>query len=350
MPLPKPQTDETQDEFLQRCTGDDLMNEEYTDTDQRYAICLAQWQKKAHPHGEHLCVCPECSSEISVKEDVKCNTQKCPECGAKMRAKEIGEKRQVWRFGMETKTLNFEVKEIDEEAGIFEGYAATFSKTPDNYGDVIEKGAFKQTLKDGGKRVKILWNHNVMEPIGKPLELNEDEVGLHIKGQLSLGVQRAREVLSLMKDGVITEMSIGYDTITEGWEKGIRHLRELRLWDASPVTFAANPEASITGVKADLEHLLKSGRVLSATNKDKVQAAINALQALLDNADDNDSSKSTQEPAPTTPEPEKVKEAAELEGILSSIEAELAHFDTKAAEARIDQLLEKITTEVKTNA
>ena len=148
------------------------------------------------------------------------------------------------------------------------------------------------------------------------------------------------------KDGVITEMSICYDTITEGWEKGIRHLRELRLWDASPVTFAANPEASITGVKADLEHLLKSGRVLSATNKDKVQAAINALQALLDNADDNDSSKSTQEPAPTTPEPEKVKEAAELEGILHSIEAELAHFDTKAAEDRINQLLEKITTEV----
>lgn len=151
----------------------------------------------------------------------------------------------------EQKTISFEVKQVDEETGIFEGYAATFSDKPDSYGDIIDSGAFKKSLKEGGKRVKILWQHSVMEPIGKPEEMSEDEKGLLVKGKLSLGVQRAREVLSLMKDGVITELSIGYDTVKEAYKDGIRHLKEVKLWDISPVTFAANTEALIASVKQD---------------------------------------------------------------------------------------------------
>ena len=149
----------------------------------------------------------------------------------------------------EHKTVKFEVKEIDEDEGTFEGYAATFSKTPDSYGDIIDKGAFKKTLKERFNRIKILWNHYILEPIGKPLEMKEDDHGLHVIGKLSLGVQRGKEVLALMKDGVITELSIGYDTMKETYEGGIRHLQEIQLWDFSPVTFAANPEAVVISVK-----------------------------------------------------------------------------------------------------
>ena len=152
-------------------------------------------------------------------------------------------------MALERKTVKFEVKDIDEEEGIFTGYAATFSKRPDSYGDIIDRGAFTKTLKERGKKVKILFNHSVMDPIGRPFEIMEDERGLFVKGKLSLGVQRAREVLSLMKDGVITEMSIGYNVIKETWIDGIRHLPELKLWDASPVVFAANEEAVLLGVK-----------------------------------------------------------------------------------------------------
>lgn len=228
---------------------------------------------------------------------------------------------------MEYKVVQFETKDVDEETGIFEGYAATFSNVPDSYGDIIDKGAFKKTLKEGGARIKILWNHLVNEPIGKPIEMYEDEKGLYIKGKLTLGVQRAKEVLALMKDGVINEMSIGYDTITEAWEKQIRHLKEVRLWDTSPVTFAANPEAVITGVKSDLEHWLKAGRVL--VNKDKVKAALDALQALLDAAGD-------EEPEKSTPGPTEEKEAAALDELLST---RVEDFDIKAIEAEIDSLL-----------
>jgi len=46
-----------------------------------------------HPHGEHICVCSKCKHEVTVKGDIKCNTQECSECGAPMIAKMAGEKR-----------------------------------------------------------------------------------------------------------------------------------------------------------------------------------------------------------------------------------------------------------------
>ena len=150
---------------------------------------------------------------------------------------------------IERKTVEFEVKEIDEEEGTFTGYASTFSDVPDSYGDIVDPGAFKKTLKAQKGQIVTLFNHSIMEPIGKPTEMAEDEKGLLIKAKLSLGVQRAREVLSLMKDGVITQMSIGYQTMKETYTDGIRHLKEIKLYDVSPVVFAANTEAVITGVK-----------------------------------------------------------------------------------------------------
>lgn len=46
MPLPKPQKKESKDDFISRCMGDSLMNVEYPDRSQRYAICLNQWENK----------------------------------------------------------------------------------------------------------------------------------------------------------------------------------------------------------------------------------------------------------------------------------------------------------------
>jgi hypothetical protein len=150
---------------------------------------------------------------------------------------------------MERKTIKFEVKAIDEEAGIIEGYGATFSKMPDAYGDVIDPGAFTKTLKDNAGNIVSLFNHNVNEPIGLP-ELSEDRRGLFTKIKLVLAVQKARDTLALAKAGVIKRMSIGYDPVKTEFVDGIRHLKEVRLFDVSPVIFAANTEAMILSIKA----------------------------------------------------------------------------------------------------
>jgi len=146
-----------------------------------------------------------------------------------------------------------------------------------------------------------------------------------------------------MADGVINEVSIGYDTIMQKMDGAIRHLKEVRLWDISPVTFAANPNATILSVKSiydELAELLhvpiidgKSGRVLSTINKDKVQAALNALQALLDAAGDAEPEKSTHVST------EEVVETIECGPDLEALCDALTNFDAKQAERRIDELL-----------
>lgn len=45
MPLPKPNTGETKDSFISRCMEDETIRSEYPDTDQRYAVCSAQFKE-----------------------------------------------------------------------------------------------------------------------------------------------------------------------------------------------------------------------------------------------------------------------------------------------------------------
>jgi hypothetical protein len=45
MPLPKPQADEAKETFLHRCMGDEVMIGDYTDEQQRFAVCNKIWDK-----------------------------------------------------------------------------------------------------------------------------------------------------------------------------------------------------------------------------------------------------------------------------------------------------------------
>ena len=46
MPLPTPNTNEEQREFITRCMTDKVMTTEFLNQDQRLAICAIQWKKK----------------------------------------------------------------------------------------------------------------------------------------------------------------------------------------------------------------------------------------------------------------------------------------------------------------
>jgi len=145
------------------------------------------------------------------------------------------------------RSFPFELRGVDNEEGTFEGYASVYGNV-DSYESVIEKGAFSKTLKENRSRVKILWQHNSDEPIGKPLEMKSDEKGLYVKGKIS-ETTRGKDALILLRDKVITELSIGFDTIVDGWKDGVRRIKEVRLWEFSPVTWAANELAGIYSVR-----------------------------------------------------------------------------------------------------
>jgi len=235
---------------------------------------------------------------------------------------------------MERKTFKFAVKSVDEEEGILEGYGSTFNDIPDAYGDVIDSGAFTKTLKENSDNIVSLFNHSIMEPIGKP-EAIEDSKGLQTKIKLVKGVQRADETLLLAKAGVIKKFSIGFDTIKSELVKGIRHLKEIKLYDISPVIFAANPSAEITAVKSELDNILKTGRVLSPENREKVEVALKAFQALLEPTED-------EEPSLDTLPSKELKEAAEMAALVGKINAEIGGFDYEAASARIEEFIKNM--------
>lgn len=146
---------------------------------------------------------------------------------------------------MEEKTFPFEIKALTEE-GTFEGYAAIFDKA-DAMGEVIEPGAFNKSIK-GKKEFPLLWYHDPRNPIGTAA-VEVDDKGLKVSGKFDLNVQAAREKHSLMKSKAIKGLSFGFNTVKDLWNGATRILKEVKLFEISPVTFGAHEKALVMAVK-----------------------------------------------------------------------------------------------------
>ena len=175
----------------------------------------------------------------------------------------------------------FDLGELPENA--FRGIASVFGGIVDTWTPtIIHRGAFTKTLQESARGIKILWQHNVDEPIGLPSHLFEGEQGLVIQGDVSR-TQRGRDALVLLRDKVIDAMSIGFDTIKETTEEQadgtlIRHIHEVRLWEISLVTFGADPNARIMEVN---EHPAAKA-ILKQTTLNPGKLELQVVQRFLD--------------------------------------------------------------------
>jgi len=139
--------------------------------------------------------------------------------------------------------------------GLIEGYASTFGNLDLGF-DIVDKGAFKKTLRESRGKFPILADHSPYKQIGLNLEAEEDSKGLYVKGQLNLEVMLAKERLALAKqsldNGHAPGLSIGYYTIKaepDPANTSVRRLKELKLVEYSFVTFPMNTAAMVTGAK-----------------------------------------------------------------------------------------------------
>ena len=201
----------------------------------------------------------------------------------------------------ETKLIPFspDVK-LDYQGRTIEGYAAVFGNI-DLVQDRIDQGAFSKTLQERGGKIKFLWQHDTKTPMGRVLEMHEDQHGLWFKAIIS-DTQTGRDALALLKDGAIEGMSIGYEPIVHEYQKfngqTIRALKEIRLHEISLVTLSANPEAQVTALKeadpppaeddgqddqAEPEpHEEKAGRIIAKRNAERIRQITRLLKELVD--------------------------------------------------------------------
>lgn len=167
-------------------------------------------------------------------------------------------------------------KTMDAETGIVEAYVSVFGiKDQDNPPDIIQLGAFAKTIQErgpaGARKIRVLHHHNRWSVIGIPLTIVEhsrellppellDQYpeatgGLFARTQFVMDVQQGRETYALYKAGAMDEWSIGFDILQFEFvtrdDENARLLKELKLWEYSPVTWGMNQATITTAVKND---------------------------------------------------------------------------------------------------
>lgn len=202
---------------------------------------------------------------------------------------------------------SFEMK-ADEVGGI-SGFFSTYDKEPDSYGDIIEKGAFTETIAkraESGHPFPLCFNHDFSAVIGAVDKIEDTEKGPYIEAHF-LDTQQAQDVRKMLQSGAIYQFSFAYDVLDarqpneEEKSKGIENvLTKVEVFEISVVTVPANQNAVATEIKA--------GRRNSRKDADKIKQIRDLAQSLLD--DEGDDNTEEEEAKSEEAEPE-VNEASE---------------------------------------
>ena len=273
MPIPKPSSGESESDFMARCTGDSTMLAEYSQRDQRVAVCLSSYREG----GKEETVMDEALVEDFTDD---------------------------FDDEMKSETLDIQAElkayngDDEEEKGVFSGYGSIFGNK-DLGNDVMVQGAFAKSIASKGpKGVKLLYQHDAKEPIGVFDEIIEDRKGLRVKGRLAMGTQKGREVYELMKMGAIDGLSIGYRVSPKGAdydERGKRRmLKEVDLMEISAVTFPMNTRARVQAVKGEqrtVREWEETMRDACGLSRSESKVAANAVFKALDQREVGDGQK-----------------------------------------------------------
>lgn len=148
-----------------------------------------------------------------------------------------------------------QIKGINSAKGIVEGYLSAWDVV-DSDGDMLMRGAFQKSIQErgpkssGNRKIAFLRAHKIDCPVGKFEELEEDGVGLRYVAQMSKS-QLGKDTLVLMEEGILNEHSIGYRRLADKEEMNGEYnaIKEVVLMEGSVLTFGANSETPVLGVK-----------------------------------------------------------------------------------------------------
>ena len=173
-----------------------------------------------------------------------------------------------------------ELKTTNEVEGKVEAGFSKFNEI-DSDNDVVLPGSIKSGF--GDKGVAMVWAHDWQKVIGRG-EIEQDEEKAIFKGQFIMDTQEGRDAYATVKAmGDLQQWSFGYEVLDsengsfqkDGKSSDARYLKELKVWEVSPVLVGANQNTYTIGVKEQSEN--NSGLTLA----DESDELLNNLSALL---------------------------------------------------------------------
>lgn len=175
---------------------------------------------------------------------------------------------------------------VDEEKHIIRVKFASFGNK-DSAGDLLVKGCFAKSINDRGpesqtnRKIAFLWQHNMADPIGRILSIEEHEDGAYAEVQLSNfdAVPNAKRAWYQLIDGDINQFSFGFQYVWDKMEYDENLdafiVKEVILHEISVVTLGCNERTEFVGTVKGLEMALQN-----ATQEEKMKLKQQILDIL----------------------------------------------------------------------
>jgi HK97 family phage prohead protease len=154
-----------------------------------------------------------------------------------------------------------ELRVVDEKSGM-SGYAAVFGSATEIAGmfrEQIAPGAFAEAVKRDD--VRALFNHDANFVLGRStsgtLRLIEDDKGLRYDVDVP-DTTWARDLMVSVQRGDVSQSSFAFEVTEDEWDYGkrgempMRTIKNVRLYDVSPVTYPAYSATSVSARSRDL--------------------------------------------------------------------------------------------------
>ena len=155
----------------------------------------------------------------------------------------------------EIKSFDLSIKDSGEEKGSVEAVFSVYNNQ-DSDGDVVLPGAVKSGFKDN--QVPMVFAHKWDQPIGKGT-ITEGEDSAVFKGSFFMETEAGKEAYNLVKSmGDLQQWSFGFRVNDsemgklqkDGEEEAdVRYLKDLTVYEVSPVLVGANQETYTLAIK-----------------------------------------------------------------------------------------------------
>jgi len=179
----------------------------------------------------------------------------------------------------EIKSFELNIKEEGDEKGNVEAVFSVFGNV-DSDGDVVVPGAVKSGFKD--TQVPMVFAHKWDQPIGKGTIVQDNEKAV-FKGSFFMETEAGKEAYNLVKSmGDLQQWSFGFrvddsevapfkKSDEQGDEYDVRYLKELTVYEVSPVLVGANQETYTLAIKSGEDTIYEKtqGKKYGSCNHDE---------------------------------------------------------------------------------